>query len=234
MSHSPDLPTPAEGQVLPFGRQADPAEVARRWVVRIDAGRLSAAERQQLTDWLARDPAHARLLDEHALIWAAAGQARFPEAPAQPASARAAPPRRPWLWASAVGGLAGACLLLVLMLRQPWAEAPPERQFAANHATPVGQQQVLLLPDGSRTELNAASSLGVVYGESRRRVVLERGVGLFEVAKDKSRPFEVVAGHTVVRAVGTRFLVQRHRDGSVEVTGLRGCGRAAQGGQGRG
>lgn len=223
MSRTPDRPShQAEGQVLPFGRVGDSAEAARRWVVRIDAGELSAAERQQLKDWLASDPAHARLLDEHALIWAAAGQARFPDEAASPAPARPARSRRPWLWASAAGGLAAACLLLVLILRQPWTPAPPENQFAAQHATPVGQQQVLLLPDGSRTELNAASSLGVVYGEARRRVVLERGVGLFEVAKDKSRPFEVVAGHTVVRAVGTRFLVQRHRDGSVEVTVYEG------------
>jgi transmembrane sensor len=62
----------------------------------------------------------------------------------------------------------------------------------------------------------------VAYTAERRRVVLERGEGLFDVAKDKTRPFEVVVGDTVVRAVGTRFFVQRHGDGRVEVTVYEG------------
>ncbi|HEY1089755.1 MAG TPA: FecR domain-containing protein, partial [Burkholderiaceae bacterium] len=115
--------------------------------------------------------------------------------------------------------LAGVALLAVLLVQRPHGS---DGQFAATHSTGVGEQQAVLLPDGSRTELNAASSLGVAYGDKQRRVVLERGVGLFEVAKDSSRPFEVLVGHTIVRAVGTRFLVQRHQDGGVEVTVYEG------------
>ncbi|MFH7041578.1 FecR domain-containing protein [Paucibacter sp. JuS9] len=208
-----------QAKVLDFerGGGASAAEEARRWVARIDAGDLSATERQQLKDWLAEDSSHARLLDEHALIWAAASQASFAPASARPAARRSS--QRPWVWGGAAA--TGLALALCLMVLRPW-QADDDTNFAASHSTAVGQQHVVLLPDGSRTELNAASSLGVAYGGQRRRVVLERGVGLFDVAKDKHRPFEVLVGNTVVRAVGTRFLVQKHRDGSVEVTVYEG------------
>lgn len=208
-----------QAKVLDFekGGASSAADEARRWVARIDAGDLSATERLQLKSWLAEDANHARLLDEHALIWAAASQARFaPAAAKPPVRARS---HRPWVWGGAAA--TGLAVALCLMVLRPW-QSNDETTFAASHSTTVGQQHVVLLPDGSRTELNAASALGVAYGESRRRVVLERGVGLFDVAKDKDRPFEVQAGNTMVRAVGTRFLVQKHRDGSVEVTVYEG------------
>ncbi|MDM4768436.1 FecR domain-containing protein [Pelomonas sp. SE-A7] len=204
--------------VLDFERagSSGAADEARRWIARIDAGDLSNAERQQLKDWLAEDADHKRLLDEHALIWAAASRARFPAAAKTTAAGRRVPR---WAW----GGAAFAGLLLALVLVKPWILiGKDEAAYAASHRTAVGQQHLVLLPDGSRTELNAASQLQVAYESAHRRVRLERGVGLFDVAKDAKRPFEVQAGHVTVRAVGTRFLVQRHADGSVEVTVYEG------------
>ncbi|MDI4635609.1 FecR domain-containing protein [Pelomonas sp. V22] len=208
-----------QAKVLDFerGGGTNAADEARRWIARIDAGDLSSTERQQLKDWLAEDSGHARLLDEHALIWAAASQARF--APASTATAasrqRRVSPR--WAWGGAA--LAAGVAALALFLARPDGDAAA---YMAAHHTGVGEQHSALLPDGSRTTLNAASSLAVAYGEAHRRVTLERGVGLFEVAKDKTRPFEVLVGSTVVRAVGTRFLVQRHANGAVEVTVYEG------------
>lgn len=208
-----------QAKVLDFerGGGTNAADEARRWIARIDAGDLSSTERQQLKDWLAEDSGHARLLDEHALIWAAASQARF--APASTATAatrqRRASPR--WAWGGAALA-AGVAALAVFLARPDGGDAG----YVAAHHTGVGEQHSALLPDGSRTTLNAASSLAVAYGEAHRRVTLERGVGLFEVAKDKTRPFEVLVGSTVVRAVGTRFLVQRHANGAVEVTVYEG------------
>lgn len=208
-----------QAKVLDFERAGggtNAADEARRWIARIDAGDLSSTERQQLKDWLAQDAGHARLLDEHALIWAAASQARFaPAVAGATARARRAQPR--WAWGGAA--LAAGVAALALLLARPDAG---DAAYVVAHHTGVGEQHSALLPDGSRTTLNAASSLAVAYGEARRRVTLERGVGLFEVAKDKTRPFEVLVGSTVVRAVGTRFLVQRHANGAVEVTVYEG------------
>jgi transmembrane sensor len=43
-----------------------------------------------------------------------------------------------------------------------------------------------------------------------------RGEALFEVAKNKERPFDVEAGSTTVRAVGTAFSVRLHEEGRTE------------------
>jgi transmembrane sensor len=53
-------------------------------------------------------------------------------------------------------------------------------------------------------------------GERLRHVRLARGVAHFEVAKDASRPFVVIAAGVEVRAVGTAFSVQID-EGRVEV-----------------
>jgi len=210
--------------VMNFKRTPQAEEQARRWIVLIDAGPLQAEERQELHQWLAEDPCNPRLLDEHALLWATASRARFPAA-RPTASSGAAPtyanPRQRWAWG--LGLFGAAALAAAVWLNGPWAGLEdPGRSMAAVYITAVGEPRPVPLPDGSRTELNAASTLRVAYTPERRRVVLERGEGLFEVAKNRSRPFEVIAGGTLVRAVGTRFLVQRHADGSAEVTVYEG------------
>jgi transmembrane sensor len=210
--------------VMNFERTPQAEEQARQWIVRIDASPLSAEERKQLQQWLAEDPNHPRLLDEHALLWATASRARFPTAESA-ATRVAAPsffgPRPRWAWA--FGALGTVVLASLLWLNSPWSPVEDEgRSMAQTYRTTVGEPRPVPLPDGSRTELNAASTLRVAYSADRRRVVLERGEGLFEVAKDRKRPFEVVVGDTVVRAVGTRFLVQRHANGSAEITVYEG------------
>jgi transmembrane sensor len=113
-------------------------------------------------------------------------------------------------------------LAAAVWLNRPLPAPAAGLTLAALHSTAVGAPRPVPLPDGSRTELNAASTLRVAYSPERRRVLLERGEGLFDVAKDKTRPFEVVVGDTLVRAVGTRFLVRRHSDGRVEVAVYEG------------
>lgn len=212
-------------KVLPFEERDDGAEAqARRWIARIDAGDMTGDERAALHDWLQAAPDHKRLLDEHALLWAAASQARFPAGAKADATgaARADPAphrRRPVYW---VGGALAAGLVAVAVLLMRPARFDDAHHLQAHHQTGVGQHESVTLPDGSRTELNARSAITVAYAPERRRLVLERGVGMFEVAKDRQRPFEVLVGQAIVRAVGTRFLVQRRDSGGFEVTVYEG------------
>jgi transmembrane sensor len=88
--------------------------------------------------------------------------------------------------------------------------------------TDIGQHLEVPLIDGSRVHLNTASTIQVAYTKERRRVVLDKGEGLFDVAKDAQRPFEVVAGAVIVRAIGTRFSVLRLEDGRTDITVFEG------------
>jgi transmembrane sensor len=85
------------------------------------------------------------------------------------------------------------------------------------YSTGIGGFQRIVLEDQSAIELNTNSEVRVALSPQLRKVELVRGEASFEVAHDTSRPFVVSAGHTAVRAVGTKFDVQR-LENSVEVT----------------
>jgi transmembrane sensor len=76
-------------------------------------------------------------------------------------------------------------------------------------ATGPSEQRIVDLTDGSQVTLNANSRLVVQFDEGARKITLKRGEALFDVAKDRSRPFVVVAGDRKVIALGTSFEVRR-------------------------
>lgn len=88
------------------------------------------------------------------------------------------------------------------------------------YTTAVGEQRVIQLADGSNVSLDTDSRIRVRFAGAERRMELERGQALFDVADD-GRPFVVVAGDTSITAVGTVFDVRRHSDG-VKVTLVSG------------
>lgn len=87
--------------------------------------------------------------------------------------------------------------------------------------TPVGGQYTLLLPDGSKVWLNAASSLkfSVPFSEESRDVELT-GEAFFEVAKDNESPFSVITNHQKVEVLGTSFNVNAYEDEELSTTTL--------------
>jgi transmembrane sensor len=89
------------------------------------------------------------------------------------------------------------------------------------YTTSLGEQRSLLLSDGSTVDLNAQTRVRVSLAEDERRVDLVSGEALFRVAKDRTRPFIVVANGTQIRAVGTQFDVT-HRKRGLTVTVVEG------------
>jgi transmembrane sensor len=89
------------------------------------------------------------------------------------------------------------------------------------YSTATGEQRIVNLSDGSTIELNAESRLRVRLRDHERFVDLLQGQALFHVAKDAQRPFIVRSGTASVRAVGTRFDVNRLASDTV-ITVLEG------------
>ena len=112
---------------------------------------------------------------------------------------------------------------------------------AGVYGTGVGEQQLVVLDDGTRMSLNTDTHVRVEFGPSLRSVNVQGGEALFEVAKDSRRPFIVrVAGSEVV-AVGTVFSVRlagkgAHGDDALAVTLVEGqiTVRAASGSRANG
>lgn len=88
-------------------------------------------------------------------------------------------------------------------------------------ATPKGGVYSVVLPDGSKVWLNAASTLKYPskFTESQRLVELE-GEGYFEVTNDKKRPFLVKSKGQVIRVLGTAFNVNAYPEEEQIVTTL--------------
>lgn len=83
----------------------------------------------------------------------------------------------------------------------------PRRSPEATLSTQVGQMRKVFLQDGSIVSLNTNSEISVQFTQEARDINLLKGEALFDVAKNKDRPFTVSAGDTRVRAVGTSFTV---------------------------
>ena len=88
-------------------------------------------------------------------------------------------------------------------------------------STPRGGQYRVVLSDGTKIWLNAASEIKfpTVFSGDTRRVELS-GEAYFEVAKDPKMPFEVVSKNIVVRVLGTHFNVSAYNDDSIASTTL--------------
>ena len=80
-------------------------------------------------------------------------------------------------------------------------------------ATPRGGQYQVVLPDGTKVWLNAASSLRFPSTFSgKERIVELTGEGYFEVAKNAAMPFQVKTGEMQVEVLGTHFNVKAYSD----------------------
>ncbi len=98
--------------------------------------------------------------------------------------------------------------------------------------TPKGGQYQLVLSDGTRVWLNAASSL--VYPTAftgRERKVILKGEGYFEVARDETKPFKVEVNAMEVEVLGTHFNINSYQDESdIRTTLLEGSVKILQNG----
>jgi transmembrane sensor len=118
-----------------------------------------------------------------------------------------------WLAALAACVVAAATGMLALQQAVPDHGAPG----SGHHLTRIGEVLRLPLADGSAVTLNSGSEVVVEFSPARRQVQLLRGEALFDVAKDRHRPFVVMAAGAEVRAVGTSFSVRRRQDDAVKV-----------------
>lgn len=88
--------------------------------------------------------------------------------------------------------------------------------------TPRGGQYEVILPDGSKVLLNAASSLTypVSFVAFKERRVELKGEAYFEVAKDKEHPFIVKTENQEIKVLGTHFNINSYSDEPMAKTTL--------------
>jgi transmembrane sensor len=186
---------------------------AAAWMVRLYGEDRNPELEQGLREWLEQHPRNARHFEEMTEVWELGGQASSQGLPRMrpPGSVRARPT---WHWATAAAAL-------VLVVGAAWISAGYAGWITPTYSTGHGEQRMVRLQDGSRIILNSSTRLQVDLTEKSRRVRLERGEALFEVAQDAARPFTVTAGTRQVTALGTSFVV-RHEANRTAVTLVEG------------
>jgi len=176
---------------------------AAEWLVRMD-DEPDAAAREAFRAWLAADPLHVQAVE--VLQGSLAPLRNLPRAPVRAALGSVGARR---------GGRTFKALVLVAVLALPAGLALqqfPPAYLLADIRTGVGQWSSQQLPDGSRLQLDGRSAVDLQFDGQTRTLRLVSGEILVDVAKDASRPFLVVTEHGSVRALGTRFVVERLGD----------------------
>lgn len=191
---------------------------AADWLARLQRAEVSEEDGLAFEAWLAAGPENGAAYREALSVWhayEAAAEAVLSEidTPARRRATRQGSTRRWWVGA---GGFAVAAGLGLAILPPMLAQAPTDL-----YQTGRGQHRTVKLADGSTIHLNAETRLTVSLARSERRVALEDGEAIFQVAADKARPFTVASIGHEVRVVGTQFDV-RSRDGDLAVTVAEG------------
>jgi transmembrane sensor len=194
--------------------EATPAQIAEAaaWIAHLHGSRRTADSERGLQLWLQAHPNHKRLWEIATEMWEEAGSI---QRPAMTAVLRMKPRRR---WVLAATWVATAATLLVavvgsflLLMNQ-------------RISTGAGEQRTVVLDDGTRVTLNTRTQVAVHYSRGLRRVDVENGEVIFEVAKQPERPFVVTSEQREIRALGTSFVV-RDEDEALSVTLIEGTVR---------
>lgn len=182
---------------------------AADWAARIDAGTAGAEDVQRLEAWLAENVLHqGAYVRAQAALELLDSQFASRQEDEIPLPAPRLLGRRRALWLG--GGIAAAAASVAAFIRR-------EESTAVTYTARRGEIRPVTLPDGSTVTLDTSSAVIVDFQRNTRSVELIGGRALFEVAKDRSRPFIVSAGGVKVRAVGTGFSVRKYDAAPVEV-----------------
>ena len=110
--------------------------------------------------------------------------------------------------------------------------ATQQQQLAYNIiSTPRGGQYQVVLPDGSKVWLDAASSLKFPTAfTGTDRIVELNGQAYFEVAKNAAKPFKVKVNNLEVKVLGTHFNIMAYNnEATIKTTLLEGSVRLTSG-----
>lgn len=193
--------------------QESPSQIeseAVAWLMKLDSDTASENDLEDFQLWIGANPLNAYHFHRLSKIWDTAADL-LPLAEHYPhkvnKSVATEQPKRwfsfqaPWV----AGGFVAAGLLMLAVLIPPRHIEQHERMTLE---TAIGEQRTFNLPDGSSVNLNTRSRISVDYTANKRTLVLEYGEGNFKVAKNKTRPFLVMASKGAVMAVGTEFVVR--------------------------
>jgi transmembrane sensor len=189
--------------------QHEAEDQAAAWDARLRSARATERDHHAFHDWLDEAPeneaAHERLQEALAALRAHANQ---------PEMAALRDEARNTIHSSNRRRLVGAivAILMVMIGCGAWLARGPQlaalMQNGTEYSTADDEQAKVTLADGSVVTLDGGTRLLARLGPSQRDITLLAGHALFQVTKDRLRPFVVTARNRTITALGTVFDVR--------------------------
>lgn len=196
---------------------------ALKWFFLLQSENCTDDERQKFNHWLCKSEAHQAAYTHAERLWSETD--RLKEAPDIP-GLREARQRQPKHRSAGILGWALFFLTSSALMSISWLEYSAE---TITYSTQLGEQRLISLADGSSINMNTATRLHVRISYLQRKITLEAGEAVFNVAHEVWRPFVVHTDKVQIRDIGTRFNIHKRQDelsvtvleGAVEIDGVR-------------
>ncbi|MFC3579947.1 FecR family protein [Sphingomonas hylomeconis] len=195
---------------------------AARWLLRSEEPHWSKEDQAALDDWLDQSMAHKAAFWRLQHGWREADRIGALGQDEAVVRSSVRPHVRRW-W----NPYACAASVIAILGIGEFRAHVPERVEIARMDTPIGGSKIVPLADGSRIEMNTATTLRARTGTSRE-VWLDTGEAFFDVRHSNEVPFVVHAGKRTITDLGTKFSVRRDGD-KVTVSVLEGKVRVDDG-----
>lgn len=197
---------------------------AARWTALVEGGEMTANQHRELEAWLGADEAHLRSFTRYQYVSLDAAEKlaaladRLPEV----AGMRRANSGRvgfasAWRWLAPL-----AAAVAIAWVALPVRRDSDRSSSVATVATLAAERRSVTLADGTRTQLNARTSVATDFRTGIRHVRMDAGEAIFAVEKDPERPFVVETPGGSIRVTGTVFNVRLTPAGACEVTVIEG------------
>lgn len=205
-----------------FKKKESPEKIASMWYLRLSSPECRESDRLGFEKWRKEHPSNAR---EFARIERSLSfvdrQSSHPLFEGLISEVMAETEPKPGFWRGWVNngwtgnsriviGTAMAGVVMVAVMTFMFSVSD-QRSLKA-YETATGERFTITLSDGSQVTLNTNSRLEVDFTEEQRLLTLLRGQAIFEVVKNKNRPFIVKAENQRIIAIGTSFDIWLDRD----------------------
>jgi len=166
------------------------------WLAKINSSTFNEQQQREFFIWLEASPLHQAAYIKAEDLW------QRGEVLARLPTAGKAFQFNVWQgWSLAVASFAAIFLLFSLYM----GKGTTHYEFQ----TAIGEQKDVQLADGTHLALNTNTKVAVKLDSRSRVVTLLRGEVFFDVARDPSKPFDVITEVGVVRVLGTHFAVRQ-------------------------
>lgn len=190
---------------------------AAEWALKLEDG-LSSAQEKELESWLETQPDAETQLARFRKSWKRfemLNPKHFPSQEVDTGKIRSEKGlrRSTMRWIISLGAAAAIALFgISLSLTENKEQDAPHSSQTFEYA----EGDFYELEDGSTIDLNEGANVICKYSKERREFWIKSGEAYFTVAKDPNRPFDVHAGETKLRAIGTEFNVKYNKS-AIEV-----------------